>query len=217
MRKWLIWVILATGIPAYAERDFLTSDEIEKVREAQEPSERLKLYVLFARQRVEQLQRLLQKDKKGRSLAARELLEDYTGIIDALDTVSDDALKRGADATAGVNAVREAENRFRTQLQTIKDRAPADMEMYSVALTEALDATTDSLDLTKEDPTRRAAKLNDEDNKVKQEAEKVIAAEESNGRTDDPASLTGNKPADAKPQRKPPTLYRPGEKPDLPK
>ena len=68
----------ASGIPALAQRDFLTSDEVEKVREAQEPNQRLKLYVLFARQRIDQLQRLLEKEKKGRSLAARELLEDYT-------------------------------------------------------------------------------------------------------------------------------------------
>src|SRR5580692_2740322 len=137
MKTWLflfIPAILATGIPAFAQRDFLTNDEVEKVREAQEPNERLKLYVLFARQRIDQLQRLLEKEKKGRSLAVRELLEDYTNIIDALDTVSDDALKRRADSSVGVNAVREAEHRFLTQLQKIKDRAPSDLDMYSTAL-----------------------------------------------------------------------------------
>src|ERR1035438_10035639 len=85
--------IIAGAFPILAEKDFLTENEIEKVREAQEPSERLKLYALFARQRLDQLQRLLEKEKKGRSLAARELLEDSSSIIDAIDTVSDDALK----------------------------------------------------------------------------------------------------------------------------
>jgi hypothetical protein len=212
MKTWLflfIPAILATGTPAFAQRDFLTNDEVEKVREAQEPNERLKLYVLFARQRIDQLQRLLEKEKKGRSLAVRELLEDYTNIIDALDTVSDDALKRRADSSVGVNAVREAEHRFLTQLQKIKDRAPSDLDMYSTALTEALAATSDSLDLSQEDPTARAGKLVEEDKKLRDEAEKVIAAEDSKGQ---PAPET--KPVDAKPARKPPTLYRPGETPD---
>src|SRR5579862_8557913 len=130
MKIWLkliVPAILTAGIPAFAEKDFLTSDEVEKVREAQEPNDRLKLYVLFARQRLDQLQRLLEKDKKGRSLLVRELLEDYTSIIDALDTVSDDALKRGADNSKGVIAVREAESRFQKQLQAIRDREPADL------------------------------------------------------------------------------------------
>ena len=214
MKIWLkviVPAILASGIPAFAQKDFLTSDEIEKVREAQEPNERLKLYVLFARQRLDQLQRLLVKDKKGRSLQARELLEDYTSIIDALDTVSDDALKRGADNSLGANAVREAEHKFLTQLQTIKDRPPADLDMYDTALTEALAATSDSLDLSQEDPTSRAAKLNEGEKKQKEEAEKVIAAEDSKGKP----PVGDAKPAvDAKPARKPPTLLRQGETPD---
>src|SRR5579872_242611 len=116
MKRYLIFaVFLASGIPALAQRDFLTADEVEKVREAQEPNDRLKLYVLFARQRIDQLQRLLEKEKKGRSLMARELLEDYTNIIDALDTVSDDALKHGSDVTVGATAVRDAENRILAQ------------------------------------------------------------------------------------------------------
>jgi hypothetical protein len=214
MRKWLILAVLAGGIPAWAQRDFLTSDEVEKVRAAQEPNERLKLYVLLAKQRLDQLQRLLEKEKKGRSLAARELLEDYANIIDALDTVSDDAVKRGADLTLGTTAVREAENRFLAQLQKIKDRAPADLDLYQVALTEALAATSDSLDLSHQDVGSRAAKLNDEDKKLKEEAEKVIAAEDPKSKNGNQASVSDAKTDDGKPRRKPPTLYRPGEKPD---
>ncbi len=215
MRHWLICAaILGSGIPAFAQRDFLTGDEVEKVRDAQEPNDRLKLYVLFARQRIDQLQRLLEKEKKGRSLMARQLLEDYTNIIDAMDTVSDDALKRGADVTVGANAVRDAESRLLVQLQKIKDREPVDLDMYSVSLTEALAATSDSLDLSKEDPGSRAAKLNGEDKKLKEDAEKVLAAEDPKSKTTDQASVNGDaKPADVKPARKPPTLYRPGEKP----
>lgn len=216
MKRYLICaVFLASGLPALAQRDFLTADEIEKVRDAQEPNERLKLYVLFARQRIDQLQRLLEKEKKGRSLMARQLLEDYANIIDAMDTVSDDALKRGTDVSIGAGAVRDAENRMLGQLQKIKDRAPADLDLYSVSLTEAIAATTDSLDLSKEDAGARAAKLNAEDKQNKEEAEKVLRAEETKGKTTDQARVEGDVSASQeKPKRKPPTLYRPGEKPD---
>src|SRR5580698_4931652 len=163
MRRFPICVlILASVLPALAEKDFLTENEIEKVREAQLPNDRLKLYALFARQRLDQLQRLLEKEKKGRSLSARELLEDYSSIIDAIDTVSDDALKRGVDITEGTGAVTASEKRFLEQLQKIEGRNLADVDLYEVALKEAIASTSDSLDLAKEDVASRGAKLSAE-------------------------------------------------------
>lgn len=216
MRRLPIFVLicsaLASAIPALAERDFLTEDEIEKVREAQIPNDRLKLYVLFARQRIDQLQRLLTKDKKGRSAEARELLEDYSSIIDAIDTVSDDALRRGVDVAEGTAAVTTAEKRFLGQLQQIRDRNPPDMDLYSVALKEAIAGTSDSIDLAAEDTGARGAKLSAEDKRLKKEAEETLKEEGRVG-----ASAAGQtKTADAstddeKPKRKPPTLLRPGE------
>jgi len=221
MKRRAIGLILSCGIsmnaiPAFAQRDFLTGDEVEKVREAQEPNDRLKLYVLFARQRMDQLQRLLGKQKKGRSLEARELLEDYGHIIDALDTVSDDAIGRGADIAPGTAAVREAENRFLTQLRKIQDNAPADLDLYEIELKEAIADTSDSIDLGKQDTGARAARLSSADQAQKEEAEKEIAAEDSKGKTSEQAKAGNAKPDDAKPKRKPPTLYRKGEQPDQP-
>src|SRR6202034_2602138 len=175
-------VILTNVPPALAEKDFLTENEIEKVREAQLPNDRLKLYALFARQRLDQLQRLLEKEKKGRSLTARELLEDYSSIIDAIDTVSDDALKRGIDITAGTVEVIGSEKRFLGQLQKIQDRNPADLDLYEVALKEAIASTSDSMDLAKEDLGARGAKLSAEDKRAKEEAEKTLAAEDAKGK-----------------------------------
>ena len=59
----------------------LTPDEVDKVRQVQEPNARLKLYLLFARQRMDQLQQLFAKEKKGRSIQARELLEDFAARV----------------------------------------------------------------------------------------------------------------------------------------
>jgi hypothetical protein len=206
----LVGALFAFGLPAFAQKDFLTSDEIEKVREAQLPNDRLKLYALLARQRLDQLERLLAKERKGRSLTARELLEQYSDIIDAIDTVSDDALKRGVDIAEGMVVVNDSEKRFVDQLQKIKDRAPSDLDLYDIALKEAVASTTDSLDLGKEDTTVRAAKLSDEDKKLKDQAETDIAAEDAKGKPVTEAKNGDAKPDD-KPKRKPPTLLRKGE------
>lgn len=214
----LICTMFMGAIPALAERDFLTEAEIDKVREAQAPSDRLKLYILFARQRIDQLQRLLSKDKKGRSAEARELLEDYGQIIDAIDTVTDDALKRGADAAEGTLAVVTAEKRFLGQLQQIKDRNLPDVDLYELALREAIAGTSDSIDQAAEDTTGRGAKLAEADKRQKKEAEDTLAAEDRKGKPPEAAKTGETTTADAsttddsKPKRKPPTLLRPGEK-----
>lgn len=203
------------AVPAPAQqRDFLTEDEIEKVRDAQLPNDRLKLYLLFAKQRLDQLQRLLSKEKRGRSLDARQLLEDYASIIDAIDTVSDDALKRGIDIREGTVAVTGSEKHFLAQLQKIQSSAPPDEDLYDIDLKEAIDGTSDSIDLASEDTGSRAAQLNAEDRKQKAEAEKTLAAEDTKGTlgAKSEQAKTDEATGENKPRRKPPTLARPGEK-----
>jgi predicted transcriptional regulator len=200
--------LLAAACPALAQREFLTNDEIEKIREAQDPNVRLKMYILFARQRVDQLQQQIAKDKKGRSLLVRQLLEDYTQIIDAIDTVSDDALKRKLDIAPGVAAVAAAEKNFVGMLQKIEESQPHDLDMYEVALKDAIADTNDSLEGTQRDLGRRADEVIAKSEEEKKKVESLTPKDELKAQKAEDAKADVGKPT-----RKPPTLYRPGEKP----
>jgi hypothetical protein len=203
-----ILLLAACAVPAFAQREFLTSDEIEKIREAQEPNIRLKLYVLFARQRVDQLQQQVAKDKKGRSLIIRGLLEDYSQIIDAIDTVSDDALKRKVDISAAVGLVADAEKKIIPILQKIEDSQPHDLEMYDVALKDAIGNTTDSLESTQQDLKIRSEVVTAKAEEEKKKVESLTPKDAVKEQKAEDAKLD-----DGKPKRTPPTLYKPGEKP----
>jgi hypothetical protein len=85
--------------------------------------------------------------------------------------------------------------------------------MYDFALKEAIAATSDGIDVAKEDLGARGKEVNSKVEKEKKQVEAVNAAERKPGAN--PAADKAEVAADdaAKPARQAPTLYRPGEKP----
>ncbi|MGB6940801.1 MAG: hypothetical protein WBE37_00225 [Bryobacteraceae bacterium] len=203
-------ILLVFAACAWAqERDFLTSDEVDQIRDAQEPNMRLKLYIEFARQRVAVLQQYLSKDKPGRSALIHDTLEDYTHIIEAIDTVADDALGRKLPLNIGMKEVATAEGEMLATLQKIEDGAPKDMARYEFVLKNAIDTTSDSKELSEEDLHTRATEVAAEEKKEKQER-KSLASDEDKKAKNSPEDKPGVIKANG---QKPPTLYKPGEKP----
>jgi hypothetical protein len=198
-------VIFAAGALAQ-QHDFLTADEIDQVREAQDPNARLILYVQFARQRLSLLHQLLSKEKPGRSALIHDTLEDYTHIIEAIDTVADDGLKRKVALTEGMKLVAAAEKDMLEALQKIEESEPKDLSRYEFALKSAIDTTSDSKELSEEDLNTRAGAVAAKDKKEKEEKDAMLGTKEKAAKKAD-----DQKAADTK--RKAPTLYKPGEKP----
>jgi hypothetical protein len=193
------------------ERDFLTADEVDQLREIQEPNARLKLYVVFARQRLALLQQFLDKEKPGRSALIHDTLEDYTHIIEAIDTVADDALIHKANLELGMKEVVAAEAEMLATLEKVEDSAPKDLSRFQFVLKNAIDTTTDSKELSEEDLHARTNDLAAREKKEKQEKEALLGDKEKKEKEKE--KKTAESTADGKPKPKPPTLYRPGEKP----
>ena len=207
--RWLA-ILLISGACGFAqERDFLTADEVDQIRDAQEPNARLKLYILFARQRLALLEQFLSKEKPGRSALIHDTIEDYTHIIEAIDTVADDALVRKAQLDVGMKEVASAEAEMLAKLQKIEDSAPKDLARYEFALKNAIDTTSDSKELSEEDLHARAGELTAQEKKEKQDR-KALATDEDKKAKKSPEDKPGVIKAG---DRKPPTLYKPGEKP----
>jgi hypothetical protein len=203
----ILLIFAACGLAQ--ERDFLTADEVDQIREIQEPNARLKLYIVFARQRLALLQQYLSMEKPGRSALIHDTLEDYTHIIEAIDTVADDALVRKTPLEVGMKEVATAETEMLATLQKVEDAAPKDLARYEFVLKNAIDTTTDSKELSEEDLHTRSTELAAEEKKEKQDRKALASAEDKKAKKS-PEDKPGVIKATG---RKPPTLYKPGEKP----
>jgi hypothetical protein len=200
-------------VPMVAQqRDFLSADEVDQLRVAQEPNDRLKLYVLFARQRMDQVKQLMAIEKPGRSALVHDLLEDYTKLIEAIDAVTDDALAHKKTIDLGIAAVAAAEKEALAQLQKIDDSKPKDMARYDFVLKDAIQTTEDSLEENQQDAGQRARSVDAKEKSEKAARQAAMAPEEPapDGKKADDKQADDKKAA---PKRKPPTLRRPGEPP----
>jgi hypothetical protein len=213
--KTLAWFLLlaAAGYSqGFAHRDFLTADETDQIKEAQEPNLRLKLYAGFARQRADMVKSLLAKEKAGRSILIHDALDDYSKIVDAMDDVADEAIGRHLDIKLGLVAVASVEKETLPVLQKAQDSHPKDVERYGFMLKQAIETTADSLEAAEEDLGQRT-----KDVEARQRQERKARQEAMTPTEREAAKAADQKAADDEEKKEEqkkaaPTLMRPGEK-----
>jgi hypothetical protein len=206
IRLLVVACALSCALPAWQERDFLTSDEADQIREAQEPNARLQLYATFAKTRVALIENLLANQKPGRTALIHDTLEDYAHVIEAIDTVADDALRRKIDVAEGIKAVAETEKAMLATLQKLDASPQKDYARYEFAMKQAIETTQDSVELSASDLSARAATVAAREKKEKAELDSMKRPEEV-------AEKKTEEKKDGETKRKAPTLRRKGEVP----
>ncbi len=199
-----LFCALLCAMPAAAQRDFLTADEVDQLREAQAPDDRLNMYALFARQRVDLLGQLFEKEKTGRSLLIHDTLDQYTKIIEAIDTVVDDALARKRPVTV-LPHIAKVERELLTKLEKFAEIPAPDAERYRFSLDQAIDTTKDSADTSEVDLTERTREVQANEKRIEKERQAMSAPEKKDAKEQAAAE---KKPAAPK---KKATLLKKGE------
>jgi hypothetical protein len=115
---------------AQRRRDPLTPVEIDQLRDtAQDADQRLKLYVTFARARLDLLQKVRIDPKvTDRGQETRNRLQDFLDIYDELNDNIDTFVDRKADVRKVLKTIIEADTEFQSKLRALKDAANLDKD-----------------------------------------------------------------------------------------
>ena len=202
MLRFLFLALLCVA-PVAAQRDFLTADEVDRLRDAQEPDDRIRLYLLLARQRVDLVTQLFAKEKAGRSILIHDTLDQYTKIIEAMDTVVDDALAHKRNVTV-LPTMAKTERELLAKLEKLSEIQAADKQRYAFSLEQAVDATRDSAGLSEQDVNQRAREVDANERQIEKEHQAMTSPDRKSEKTED------QKKADANPKIQP-SLLRKGE------
>jgi hypothetical protein len=154
-RHQIAWVVgsLLLLATAWAERrhDPLNPLEIDQLRDtATEPDDRLKLYIKFARARLELLDHARSDPKvTDRGEAIHDRLQDFLDVYDELNDNIDTYMDRKSDVRKALKAIIEADAEFQAKLRALKDSAEigkSEAKQYEFLLGNTLETLDNSVE-----------------------------------------------------------------------
>jgi hypothetical protein len=137
--------LAVSGQPARAQgRDHLTSAEREKLRDAQDPSARIKVYLAFEQERLDRIEQLGERPFNGS--ASDRLVGQYISITDEMKRWVQYQFDRNGDMRAGLRELVERGPQQLEELRRIERSSAPDAGRYRRSLKDAIADMTDAVD-----------------------------------------------------------------------
>jgi hypothetical protein len=142
---------VSSRAPAPQKKEYLSEEEADKIRDADTPNLRVKLYLTFAADRLKkfqyELERTVPQSRRGETLNG--LLNAYSGCIDDAADIISLAVEKQQDIHAGIKDMQIRGKDYLATLEKIQQKG-TDLESYKETLEDAIDGTKDALsDATK--------------------------------------------------------------------
>jgi hypothetical protein len=146
----LLMSVTAPAKAALAQKpDYLSDEEEDKIRDAQEPSERIEVYVTLAQTRLERIEEFRSKPmdpQYDNGAYIDHLLDEYVSITEDLKNWIQDQYDRRGDMRKGLHKVLEMGPKQLDELRRIQQSPDAYAADYAKSLRDAKDDFTDALD-----------------------------------------------------------------------
>ena len=185
----VLGVALLLSVTAPASRvlaqkpDYISDEEEEKIRDAQDPSDRIEVYLALEQSRLDRIAQFRSKPldpQYDNGAYIDHLLDQYISITDELKNWIQDQYDRRGDMRKGLRKALEVGPKQLEDLRRIQESPDAYAADYAKSLRDARDDFTDALDgATKAlgDQVKTFGEMK-QDEKSQAQAEKVRTKEE---------------------------------------
>lgn len=142
----LLCFFLLAGAGAAQGPDYLTSIEADKIRDADLPHVRIKLFVEFAADRLTKFKYELSRGRadRQRNLRLQSLLDGYMGCMDDAAELLEIGRMRQQDIHKGIEELEKRGAEFLAEIEGIYKSTPDDAA-YKADLQDAITSTKESL------------------------------------------------------------------------
>jgi len=149
---WASAIVLMSAMgmatPARAQRpekDYLTDIEADKIRDAETPNERIKLFLTFAEDRLKKFQYELEHPSSNKHTEILNyLMNSYGGCIDDAADLIQVSLSKQESIREGIDLMATKAKDFLVILQKYASEGPQ-LEIYKDNLDDAIEGTQDAL------------------------------------------------------------------------
>ncbi|HXT85996.1 MAG TPA: hypothetical protein VN745_03135 [Verrucomicrobiae bacterium] len=137
----------ATIAMAQEDTDFLSPSEADKVRNAINPNDRIRLFVAFAGDRLKKLQYELQltSPQMHKEQILKGLLSAYSHCMDEASDRIEEARDHGAQIRSAIKDMQKHGKDYLQTLQGIESAKRPELDSYKDSLDDAIDGTQDAL------------------------------------------------------------------------
>jgi len=128
------------------KKDYLSSLEADKIRDAESASQRIKLFTSFAEDRIKKFQYELGHPSPDRRRAERlnGLLNAYVGCVDEAANLIELGRDKQEDIRAGIKELQAKGKEFLAYLEELSKTGP-ERASYQATLDDAIEGTRDAL------------------------------------------------------------------------
>jgi hypothetical protein len=132
--------------PAPQKKEYLSDEEADKIRDADTPNLRVKLYLTFAADRLKKFQyeldRTVPQSRRGETLNG--LLNAYSGCIDDASDVISLAVEKQQEIRTAIKEMQSKAKEYLATLEKIQQKG-TDLESYKDTLEDAIEGTKDAI------------------------------------------------------------------------